>query len=114
MGVPAFAPDTPMLPAYQIARSFQQENNRSLPPASDAARCSATLPLPPYRLRTACYDRKRYKFAHHSTPNNKKSLSAFILLRFPLKINIPLIAVYDLYTVFAVHYPQGGDAIVLL
>lgn len=110
MGVPAFAPDTPMLPACQIARSFQQENNRSLPPASDAARCSATLPLPPYRLRTACYDRKRYKFAHHSTPNNKKSLSAFILLRFPLKINIPLIVVYDLYTVFAVNYPQGGDA----
>lgn len=110
MGVPAFAPDTPMLPACQIARSFQQENNRSLPPASDAARCSATLPLPPYRLRTACYDRKRYKFAHHSTPNNKKSLSAFILLRFPLEINIPLITVYDLYTVFAVNYPQGGDA----
>lgn len=114
MGASAFAPDTPMLPACQIARSFQQENNHSLPPASDAALCSAMLPLPLYRLRIDCYVRKRYKFAHHSTPNNKKSLSTFILLRFPLKINISLIAVYDLYTVFAVHYPQGGDAIVLL
>lgn len=33
-----------------------------------------------------------------------------ILLHFFSQINISLIAVYDLYTAFAVNYPQGGDA----